>query len=115
MHIHAAVMESYPPPKIRTTNYTQSKSQGPGVFTLCGDLFSCYIPSCISYLKSCSTYFICFNTSSFMVVSYVNFQFLMLNVNMDIFPKIKSKSYGCFSFSKKLRFAYCNKYVCKVS
>jgi hypothetical protein len=30
--------------KIRTANYTQSKSQGPGVFTLCGNLFSCYIP-----------------------------------------------------------------------
>jgi hypothetical protein len=42
MHIHAAVMESYPPPKIRTANYTQSKSQGRSVFTLCGDLFSCY-------------------------------------------------------------------------
>ncbi len=42
MHIHVAVMERYPPPKIRVTNYTQSKSQGPSVFTLCGDLFSCY-------------------------------------------------------------------------
>jgi len=42
MHIHVAVMERYPPPKIRAANYTQSKSQGPGVFTLCGDLFSCY-------------------------------------------------------------------------
>ncbi len=42
MHIHAAIMERYPPPKIRAANYTQSKSQGPGVFTLCGDLFSCY-------------------------------------------------------------------------
>jgi hypothetical protein len=34
MHLHAAIMGSYPPPKIRIANYTHRKAQVPNVFTL---------------------------------------------------------------------------------
>ncbi len=34
MHLHAAIMGSYPPPKIKTANYTHRKAQVPNVFTL---------------------------------------------------------------------------------